>query len=320
VSDLPDSSAPFRPAFGTLRSTEFDASIFDRAAESSVEDRSDPPEDLDDEEPPAQREGLPPGFSMRHDTHYVEELVSRNRASRVGATPTAESDRPRNGQHAREARPTFSTAAACAEVGRSLDAIGACLHLFSDASRPTPERVALDLIGGEVCRATWLVQSLALLDDDPPVGNSPVVLEQVVRRVLRGLVPGWPGAGATLEIDANARELRASGDQALLGVAVAGMVMALQAVAERVESAVVEVRIREEAGRAIVEATQEAVRMPASWRARFLDATWSDRPGGRRVAVALAASQRVAELHLGTLNLSDAKRGGSRLVLSLPRA
>jgi hypothetical protein len=320
VADRWNPSVPFTPSIERLRSNEFDASIFDRVALPPAEDRSDPEEESEDDEPASQREGLPPGFSMRHDAHYVEELVSSNRASRVSTIPTDEMGGPRNGRRVREAGPALPMADACTEIGQSLDAIGACLHLFSATARPAPERVALDLMSAEVCRATWLVQALSLLDEEVPVAKVPVDLGPVVGRVVRGLTPGCCHAQSTLEAHESPRDLRARGDERLLTVAVAGMAMALQAVAEQVEAAVIGIRVLQAADRAIVEATQETVRMPATWRARFLDLDWTDRPGGRRVAVALAASLRVAEWHCGTLTMADTQDGGCRLVLSLPRA
>ncbi len=130
-----------------------------------------------------------------------------------------------------------------------------------------------------------------------------------MNRVARALAPGRYRPGAAIDVDATATDPRARGDEQLLTVAVAGIVMALQAATEQVETAIVQVRVQEEAGdRVRVEATQEVLRIPASWRDRFLDLQWTDRPGGRRIAVALAASQRIAELHGGALTIEDARR------------
>ncbi len=391
-------------AIRSLRPDEFDASIFEKVASPGEEDRPDEDDDLEMEEPAPQREGLPPGFRMRHDSHYVEELVSRIHPGRIHMISTSEIDDPRpaerhdlqplvasvadfgvlqpllvrrlddgryeliagsrrlaaaiaagldrvpclvhsvdderaqalasaerlslprHGHRVREPESAEATLAASAakayaEVGESLDAIGACLHLFRDTARPAPERIALDLIEAEVSRATWLVQALSVLDEDPPVANGAVDLESIVKRIADTLTPRRYHAGPTVEVDVSSPGLRARGDEMLLTVAVAGIVMALQATVERVETAVVRLQIREEPGdRVRVEATQDALRMPASWHARFLDPQWTDRPGGRRIAVALAASQRIAELHGGTLTAGSAEHGGCRLVLSLPRA
>jgi hypothetical protein len=316
VADLRNLSASFRPAADAPRSHEFDASIFEQVASLPPEDDVSDDDEAEADEPPSQREGLPPGFRMRHDAHYVEELLARNRASRVDAVPT-DADSEAGGDRMREAAAALPMTRACVEVGQSLDAIDACLRLFPRTARPASERAALDMIGAEVCRATWLLQALALLDEDSPVATGPVDLGRVASRVARGLMCGRHHAPASL--DGNGPGLRARGDERLLALALAGMVMALQAAIEPSDPADVEIRIRTDADRVVLEAAQEAVRLPASWRRRFLDSAWTERPGGGRVTVALAASRRVAELHRGSLTIADAGQDGSRLVLSLPR-
>lgn len=302
-----------RPAVGRLGPHEFDPSIFEKVARQDDDDPSERDDDQDDDleadEPPPQREGLPDGFRMRHDSHYVEELTSRD---------------PRRGHRCREHEAMHAVQAApraYTEIGESLDAIGACLHLFGRANRPASERAALDLIDAEVCRAAWLVQALSVLDDELPVANAPVDPGPIVRRIAGVLAPGRNRCGAAIAVDAGAPGLRVRGDEPLLTVAVAGIVMALQSLVERVDGAVVRVRVREDEGGGVaIEAVQDALRLPASWRARFLDPRWIDRPGGRRVAVSLAASRRIADVHEGTMAVGDAPHGGCRVTLTLPRA
>lgn len=396
MSELRKTPVAIGPAMSRLRPHEFDASIFDKVAASGEDDRSDEEDGPEAEEPAPQREGLPAGFRMRHDAHYVEELVSRSHAGRIHMIATREIDDPRpveerdleplvtsvadfgvlqpllvrrlpsgrcelisgsrrlaaataaglqrvpclvhavddaraqalanatrrshaRGVHRpRELDVPLPLAKACAEVGASLDAVGACLHLFRDTPRPALEQAALDLIGSEVARATWLVQALSVLDEDPPVAKVPVDLQSVLPRVARALAPTWHAAGR-LEVETAGPGLDVRGDETLLTVAVAGIVMALQAVTERLPG-VVRVGLRGEPGGHVrVEATQDSLRLPPSWRSRFLDPQWTERPGGRRTTAALAAAQRIAELHGGKLTIEDAGQGGCRLVLTLPQ-
>lgn len=321
ASDFRNRPSPFGPAMDTFRSTEFDDGIFDRIlppGEPSTD--GDDPEDV---EPPSQREGLPPGFRMRHDPHYVEALISGNlgdgklaAALAPAPTPSAK-DEPTNGHRvAAIARPSVhSTAKACAEIGPSLDAIGACLGLFGPTSRPASERAALELIGAEVFRATTLLRAFAVLDEELAVGNVPLNAASLVARVVAGLGSGHT-VSAALDTVPSAR---VRGDEGLLTTALAGAVMALQALTERVSGARIEIGGREEHGRVVIAVAQDAVRIPAAWHERFFDAGWADRPGGSRIAVVLAAARRVADLHGGTLALDEIEHGGCRLVLSLPR-
>jgi len=320
VADVSIPAAPSTPALANLRTGDFDDSIFDTLARRTDEDSADSEEDLDGDEPPAQREGLPPGFRMRHDAHYVEALVSRNRGSHMAVVPAAGHEAgPTNGGRPHDEVAKVPMTVACLELGQSLDAIGACLHLFPAGPRSATERVALDLIAGEVLRATWMVRALALLDEDGPVANTPVALAPVLRRVVTGLTPA--ASDGAIGIEGTSTNLCARGDEPLITLAVAAMAMSLQAVtAARVGAAPIQLAIREDADGLVVEASQDAVRMPSSWRARFFDVGWADRPGGRRVGIALSAAKRVAAVHDGALAIEELERGGCRLLLSLPRA
>jgi hypothetical protein len=319
VSDFRNPTAPIRPAPDRLLSDAFDASIFDKVPALSEDRRPLVDEAPDVDDPAPQREGLPAGFRMRHDTHYVEELIARNHAGRADAAPASRVHARRIGHRVAEPRATLSMAVASADIGESLDAIGACLHLFRARTRPTAERAALDLIAAEVARATWLVQALSVLDEDAPVARCAVDLGPVVSRIANVLAAGQ--FGAAVAVEEGTPGLRARGDEPLLTVAVAGIVMALQAVVERVEDAVILVRVNAEADdRVRIEASQDVLRLPDAWRARLVDPGWTDRPGGRRIAVALAAAHRIAEWHDATLTLDDDGLDGCRVALSLPRA
>jgi hypothetical protein len=319
VSDFRNPAAPIRPTADRLVSDAFDATIFDTVAASREDDRLLVDEASDVNEPAPRREGLPAGFRMRHDTHYVEELISRNHAGRADTAPANRIHARRISPRVAEPKATPPTAVASADIGESLDAIGACLHLFRARTRPAAERVALDLTAAEVARAGWLVQALSVLNEDVPVARGAVDVGPVVSRIARVLAAGR--LGAVVEIDECTPGLRVRGDEPLLTVAVAGIVTALQAVAERVEDAVILVRVEAAAGdRVRIEASQDALRLPDAWRAKLVDPDWTDRPGGRRIAVALAAAHRIAEWHDATLTLDDEGGDGCRVALSLPRA
>ncbi len=188
MSDFRNPAAPIRPTTDRLVSDAFDAGIFDKVAASREDDRLLVDEASDVDEPAPRREGLPAGFRMRHDTHYVEELISRNHAGRADTAPANKIHARRISPRVAEPKATPSTAMASADIGESLDAIGACLHLFRARTRPAAERVALDLIAAEVARAGWLVQALSVLNEDVPVARGAVDIGPVVSRIAR--VPG----------------------------------------------------------------------------------------------------------------------------------
>jgi hypothetical protein len=317
---------PFVPRQSPFHPTErgeFDDSIFDQAAGT---DASFPADTGDDdagaEQRPRQREGLPPGFRMRHDAHYVDEILAG--AAGRGPMPAhgsaLEGPAPRPRQEVRATTPLAPRPPrAYAELAESLAAIATCRQLFRDRARPAVERAALALVEAAAARAAWLVQAMAVLDEEPPVVNGEVDLRAVAEQVARTLAPSHGFAGATIEVEAGAG-LVARGDPGLIAMAVAAMTMALQAVVDGIDGAAVRLRVAEEEdGRARVEAAEDSLRIPPSWRARFLDEQWTERPGGRRAAVGLAAARRVAALHRGALMLAAEEHGGCRLTLSLPR-
>jgi hypothetical protein len=297
----------------------FDDSIFEQAARSGV--ATPPNQDADPEagDRRPQREGLPAGFRMRHDAHYVDELIAGGRPRHVVAISTGEADIARRStvQGRAAAAPAPK---AYAEVGESLEAIGTCLQLFGRTTRPPAERLALDLIAAETARAAWLVQALSILDDEPPMANMPVDLDAVLGHVARVMGSARSRRGVPVEIQTGQSGLLARGDTSLVTLAVAAIAAAVQSAADHADGAVVRITIADDAaGRVRIEAAQDAVRIPASWRARFLDPDWAERPGGRRVAILLAAARRIAELHRGALTMGGADHGGCCLVLSLAR-
>jgi hypothetical protein len=322
VSNPREPFAPPPSSFHPPEPGDFDESIFDRAAESAAQPGSgeEPGRAADDR--PQQREGLPPGFRMRHESHYVDELLSGKARARIVGVVAKEPvapDRPRAADEA--PLPSPRDPKPYAELAESLDAIATCRRLFRDRARPAAERVALDLIEAEASRAAWLVQALMVLDEEPRMAAVPVEADALVGHVGRTLSIGQSPNGPVIALDPATTGLKARGDRALLTLAVAGMAMALEAAVEGVDHAGVRLQVAEEAGGQVrVEAVQDAVRIPASWRARFLDPEWTDRPGGRPVTVGLRAAIRIAGLHGGSLTLGGAEHGGCRLVLSLPRA
>jgi hypothetical protein len=86
----------FRPPARIARDEEFDERLFDQAGLSSPAGNAEPADqDLDaEEEPPPAREGLPAGFRMRADAHYVDEVVSRRLADPILLIPLGEIDGP----------------------------------------------------------------------------------------------------------------------------------------------------------------------------------------------------------------------------------
>jgi hypothetical protein len=75
VADFRSASLSFRPPARVTRDEEFDERIFDDAARPAA---------------PAAREGLPAGYRMRHDEHYVDHLTARQSGQAIQFIPVGE--------------------------------------------------------------------------------------------------------------------------------------------------------------------------------------------------------------------------------------
>lgn len=194
-----------------------------------------------------------------------------------------------------------------------LGAIGACMHLFGERDRPLRERVAMGLVQAEVQRAAWLAQSLAVLVADPPLCCNPVDLGSIATRLLSTLTPECVLGGVDFEVECEGGPHLARGDEQLLSIALAGMVLAVHAIVERVPAACIRLAVSTDAtGRAILAVVSDgSVAIPASWRSRFFDLSWAERPGGVSVGAGIVAARRIAQLHGGSLELAPAPTGCS---------
>ncbi len=97
-----------------------------------------------------------------------------------------------------------------------------------------------------------------------------------------------------------------TGDEALLSVAVSGLVCAMQAVVEQAGGRRVRLGAepgRPDGGRVVV--APEACVLPDAVAAAFLDPDWTERPGGATASVGVAAAARIAELHGGFLAMHE---------------
>ncbi len=346
-------------------------------------------------DPAYQREGLPPGFRMRHDAHYVDQLTTRTAAPQVRLIPLRDLDaarahdardlgalsrsiakhgvlqpllvRPRAGRFdviagvkrlaaaaaaglsevpcivhqvddtraralaeadnlqtpqpaALDLAASDVPGAGLAELSRSFDAIGSCLHLLADRDAALRDRVALDLVRTEVHRASRLVRCLTALAEDAPLSETDVPLASTLEQAIEGFASERRLSGAVVTVDAADGPHTLRADHDWLGVALAGAIGGMLALVHGAKSPALSVRVSASGSRAslMIEIAQHAVTVPAWALGRFFDPAWTDRPGGYQAAVELAAARKVAEWHRGGAEVLPGDRGGCRLVLLFP--
>lgn len=253
------------------------------------------------------REGLPPGFRMRTEPHYVDLVMSNERSDDRGRDERSE-PQPVAGTVARELR-------------SALDAVVRAAEDVSPRGRSLRDRLAVELVKAEARRAMVLAESAAALSGDATLVLTDVDLCSALQHVVDslGLEARLSGTGPTLYVPQHPCRVR--GDERLVTVALSAILVSMQAlVDEHGASESVHVRLspRAEGAMRTVEFSQRSVSLPASALSRVFDVSWVDHPAGRASAVRLAGASAIAALHRGRLDVSMVDVGGCRLVLSLP--
>ena len=210
--------------------------------------------------------------------------------------------------------------AGLAELSRSFDAIGSCLHLLADRDTALRDRVALDLVRTEVHRAGRLVRCLTALAQDASLSETDVPLASTLEQAIEGFASERRLSGAVITVDAADGPHTLRADHDWLGVALAGAIGGMLALVHGAKSPALSVRVSASGSRAslMIEIAQHAVTVPAWALGRFFDPAWTDRPGGYQAAAELAAARKVAEWHRGGAEVLPGDRGGCRLVLLFP--
>jgi signal transduction histidine kinase len=253
------------------------------------------------DEPRPAREGLPPGYRMRHEPHYVDALLS-------GPRPVPPRESP------------AVLAAAGREIAAALEGVARSAADLTLAGRSLRERLSVELIKAEGRRASALCDALTVMMIEPTLALRPVDLGASVRAVveaasfamrLSGTEPRvHVAAGVTVRADE--RWLRALLDAVLLAMnALVGSGAPWSTLDVSVPSA-------SEAAPRCVEVVQRTLALPQLAILRFFDSGWSEHPAGTAGALALGAAHRLAALHSGHLTVAAVEGGGCRVTLSLP--
>ena len=263
-----------------------------------------------------EREGLPPGYRMRADSHYVELLSSNARA-----------DRPRT-----EGRPSrdLDVAQAVARTPRDrrvfdhlieeISAIESAAAMLAGDSSALSRRVSLDLIKAQSARAAWLLRSQFFLAGPAPDAvprTRPVgaLLGQIRDRIASEC--RLVGVGLQVSAESTAT---VTVDENAVSLGVTGAVMALLPLLSGTDGTVIRIEaIVEEDGDEddlqAIEISQEPVALSQTARQRFFDADWLDRPGGWLAATGAAMAQASSERLGGRATMATGSRRGCTIRL-----
>ncbi len=271
------------------------------------------------------REGLPSGYRMRADAHYVDQLTTR-RTDRAGDGPRAAS-----AADVREpGRDTMKDLAVEAYGFRSdrllqhvaQDAVAlesAALMLAGDTS-PLARRVSVDLIRAQALRSAWLARACAVLAG----GHRSQIRVHPVGTILSDIQDRFAAecrlSGVRLEAQASDWG-SASCDRSALVTAIGAGIFATLALAGEVEGLQLRVTLVAADGEVQqVDVSQDDVTLGGAVVDRFFDPTWTDRPGGWLTDVAAATFRAVAERFGGQARLITGERRGTTMRLTFGRA
>jgi hypothetical protein len=267
------------------------------------------PTEFTGDSPKPEREGLPAGYRMRADPHYVELLSTPAKSDRGRGDSLRARDDQAAARAARDRR-LFE------QLSEDIHAIESASAMLSADPSPLARRVSLDLIKAQSARAAWLLraQGLSTAADHEPVSRTrPIgaVLAQLRDRVSAEcrLV------GLALQVATDDQTPVAMDDATLL-LGLTGAVLALAAVAAPGEGGTIRVQPVVSAGELqAIEIVEDAVPLSGSGLQRFFDPSWTDRPGGWLAAMGASTARAAAERLGGTASVAALDRRGVTIKL-----
>ncbi len=268
-----------------------------------------------------EREGLPPGYRMRADAHYVEQLTGR-RADRVYADQTLPATardgesaqaEPRERRDARERRGDR----VLAQVTEEVAALEVASGLLAGPPSSATYRVGLDLVRLHAARAGWLVGARTLLDGLPRGAPTLRPVGTLLMQVREGLASECRLGGVTLQVRAEDWNAAVLVNERDVRIGVTGAILATMALVPEGEQAAIRVTVSV-AGDELeaIEVAQDSAHVPPSVGHRFFDLSWTDRPGGWTAALGAAAARALAQRDGGSATFVTGERGGGTLRLT----
>jgi hypothetical protein len=234
-----------------------------------------------------EREGLPPGFRMRADAHYVEQLDTP-----IASAPRVKEPAPQ------PASPSSICTTAIEDALRSIASAAGLAAAPSAVMRGGASR----LIDTECQRALRLLTVLKVLGGEPTFRSAAVPILDLLHKVRDTLErEGGVAGGRTIRVSAPP-DLVAHGNDDLLMMAVCGAATALTAASDVVEPRHFDLfGTFDVTGTSVVIGVRErGFALPQRWADRAFDEPWPVADGGLALAM-LQAARQVAWAHSGSL-------------------
>ena len=257
----------------------------------------------------AEREGLPAGYRMRADAHYVEHLTSRRGADRAATADQSRSAPDPTDRHdSRDRAERLLTQ--LTEDFATLEAASAALT--GETSRMA-RRVNVDLIKAQVWRGSWALRAHALVEGSGGFHTRPRPLGFLLGHIRNGWAAECRLEDITLQVTASDWNAVVSVDEQAFITGVTGAVVATLAIVGQIDGATVSINATCATGELkSVDVVQNEVLVPPSAGARFFDPTWTDRPGGWLACLGAGVTKALAQQHGGdAVFLAGDQRGST---------
>jgi hypothetical protein len=270
------------------------------------------------------REGLPPGYRMRADSHYVEQLTSRRTEHAPADHPRPASKEadglPSNGAiESRDRRDSRDrrTERLLAQLADAVASIEATTVLLAGDSSPMVRRVSADLIAAQAGRASWLLRAAAVLDGAHPGRVRPYPLGSILSDVRDKLAAECRLTGTDLHIQTADWTASVAVDEPRLVAGLTGAVIATFGLIGNAQGVAISLTAVASAGELrTVEVTQDDISVAPGIGSRFFDASWADRPDGWVAGLGAATARAVAQQHGGGAVFQAGDRSGSTIRLT----
>jgi hypothetical protein len=264
------------------------------------------------------REGLPAGYRMRADAHYVDQLVApARRALDDEARPAAAA--PAAPKAAAAVSKASSDLAMLNEdvVATSLSAVMSCTDLLADGMPRLTRSVAVDMIRAETQRAICALRTSHVLKNGAPVERRLIAPRTIVERVAETIAPESRLRGCrvttTVEV-ADSIKLRV--DEGTLVTALSSAALMLTAGLQELQGARLDLQVASTgANRVLLSLSQESVIVP---EACLRIVNTAGEPGSAQTAP-LVALRQVAEAYGGSASASRMPHG-TQFAIELPAA
>jgi len=259
-----------------------------------------------------EREGLPPGYRMRADPHYVDTLGAPAR------------DRARD--HARAAVVADAPAAPPADhrlldhLSEDVAAIEAAAGMLGTEGSPLARRVGLDLIKAQAARAAWVLRAQALLGGGPGDRGGWRPLGDVLGDVRDRAAIECRLLDVTLDLDGAARSSQILVPEPAATIGLTGAIVAQLGLTAGSAGRVIRLRVGPTPGPAFVDVVQDGALVPPQAHARFFDSAWVTRPGGWIAALGASVAKAAADRTGGHASLLAVDRRGCAIRWALASA